>query len=343
MSNPLVELGITSFGYAFGQDQDVATVAGDYVGDPERVLAWGCHTFHRAADDVTATMLAARAAQDALDRQALSADMLDLVVLADSEMPEYLHWDGSAALARELKTGTTQTLLLHEGCGAGVTGLGYVAGIMAIQPEIETALFVAVNRVSEFHRNRMAVNNSVHSDAAVAVVLRRGHRSNQWLSTEQFTDPEFCDWFRSDYGGAAAPVPPDGWSGMTAAPGMERIQEHFDRDPDRLRQFLKLRNERVIDVVDKACTRAGISRADLAHVIYINDRREAIGEIAGPLGLSIEHTNAELSGGHGHMGAADQLVSLGQHLERGDLSPGDIVALCGMSIGMRWCCTLVRI
>ena len=41
------------------------------------------------------------------------------------------------------------------------------AGQLAIQPELQTVLFVAVNRVSEFHRNRMNVNNAVHSDGAV--------------------------------------------------------------------------------------------------------------------------------------------------------------------------------
>ena len=29
MTQPLVKLGIAGFGYAFGEDQDVATVAGD--------------------------------------------------------------------------------------------------------------------------------------------------------------------------------------------------------------------------------------------------------------------------------------------------------------------------
>jgi 3-oxoacyl-[acyl-carrier-protein] synthase-3 len=57
----------------------------------------------------------------------------------------------------------------------------------------------------------------------------------------------------------------------------------------------------------------------------------------------VEHTNAALAAGHGHMGSADQLVGLGEHLERGDLHPGDLVAMSGISIGMRWYCTLIRI
>lgn len=343
MNGRNVDLGIASFGFAFGEDQDVAATAGDYVTDPERVLKWGYRTFHRAADNVHATDLAAGAAQQALDRLGISADALDLVVLANSEMPEYTHWDSAAALARKLKIERTQTLLLNEGCGSGVTGLYYVASTMAMQPEIQTALFVAVNRVSEFHRNRMNVNNSVHSDGAVATVLRRNHPDNRWLATDQFTDPEYSDLLRTEFGGAVHPQPPDGRFGLDTPSGYEKIHEHFGKDPRRLRKFLAERNQRILDVIDNACGRAGISRADIAHVIYINDSAAGIAAIAEPLGLPPHRSNARFAPEHGHMGAADQLTSLGLHLESGDLATGDVVALCGMSTGMHWCATLIQI
>lgn len=335
--------GIGGFGYAFGADLQVSNAASDYVTDPERVLRWGCQTFHRAADPVTATALATDAARDVLSRVSLSPDAIDLVALAVSEVPEYLHWDPSAALARELGVGERQTMLLTEGCASGVTGLGSIAGVFAIQPEINTVLFVAVNRVSEFHRNRMNVNNAVHSDGAVAVILRRGHPRNQWLSTEQFTDPELCDWFRSDYGGAMAPVPPPGWSSMTADAGNERIHAHFDKSPRRLREFLGLLNTRSFDVIDRACQRAEVSRDALTHLLYLNDSRDVIEDVARSIGIPLEHTNVAMAARHGHMGAADQLTSLGLLLEAGQIGPGDLVALSGTSIGMRWYCSLVRI
>lgn len=342
MDRQSVELGIVGFGFAFGEDQDVKQTAGHYVTDPERVVRWGYQTFHRAADGVTPTALAAQAAQEVLARLSLSADDLDLVAVATSEMPEYPYWDTSAALARELKIRQTQTLLLNEGCASGVTGLGVVAGLCAIQPELNTVLFVAVNRVSEFHRNRMNVNNAVHSDGAVAAVLRRGHPGCRWLATDQLTDPELCDWFRTDYGGAVAPVPPPDWSSATAPSGTERVQAHFKKDPQRLRAFGELLNARVLEVIDGACRRAGVSRDQLARVIYINDP-DGIQDICDVSGIPPERTNADFSVKHGHMGAADQLVALGQYLERGELAPGDLVALCGISIGMRWYCTLIQV
>lgn len=340
---PLVRFGILGFGYAFGQDADVTEAAGGYVTDPERVVRWGYRTFHRAAEGITATNLAAAAARDALAKLGLEAGDIDLVVLATSEMPDYLHWDTSAGLSRELGIERTQTLLLNEGCASGVTGLGIVAGQLAVQPELQTVLFVAVNRVSEYHRNRMNVNNAVHSDGAVAAVLRRGHDQLRWLSTEQFTHPELCDFFRTDFGGAVAPVPPADWSTANAPSGLERVLAHFQKDPKQLREFQGQLSGRVTEVIERACERAGVKSGDLAHIIYINDSADTIEEVAAPFGISVQHTNAEISAEHGHMGAADQLISLGQHLDRGELKPGDLVALSGISIGMRWYCTLIQI
>ncbi|MEV6907365.1 3-oxoacyl-[acyl-carrier-protein] synthase III C-terminal domain-containing protein [Amycolatopsis sp. NPDC051071] len=342
MPRPLAEFGIAGFGYAFGDDQDVERTAGSYVADPERIIRWGYQTFHRAGDGVTSTALAAEAARDALTRAEVDPADVDLVVLANSELAEYPYWDSSAALARELKIRERQTMLLTEGCACGVTGLGSVAGQLLLQPELGTVLFTAVNRVSEFHRNRMNVNNAVHSDGAVAVVLRRGHDRNEWLATEQFTDSDFCDWFRTDVGGSVTPVPPPGWSSSTAPSGTERVQAHFRKDPRQLEKFSEQLNARVVEVIDRVCRRAGVRRADLARFFYINDP-DGIADLATVLDIPLARTNHDLAIEHGHMGAADQLIALGAHLDDGGLNSGDLVALAGISIGMRWYCTLFRV
>jgi 3-oxoacyl-[acyl-carrier-protein] synthase-3 len=342
MADQLVNVGIAAMGCAFGEDQDVKQTAGDYVTDPERVIRWGYHTFHRAADGVTPVALAAPAARAALAQAELEPSDLDLVVVATSEMPEYPYWDSAAGLARDLGIRKTQTLLLNEACASGVTGLGITAGQMALEPELNTILFVAANRVSEYHRNRMNVNNAVHSDGAVAAVMRRGHPANRWLSTAQFTDPEFCDWFRTEYGGSVAPVAPPGWSSATAPSGTERVQAHFGKDPDRLQAFRTLLNSRVVEVIDRACDRAGVRRDQLARVVYINDP-DGIEDIAQAGGFPLERTNVASAVMHGHMGAADQLVALSEYVERGEVTTGDLVALCGIGIGLRWYCTLIQV
>jgi len=338
---PPVQLGIAGFGYAYGEPQNVEKTAPSFVKDPERIMAWGYHTFHRAADDVTSIDLAAEASRDVLKRMDMSTSDVDLLVLAISDMQDYLNWDSSAALARKLEMREWQTQLLTEGCSSGVTGLTAIAGTMLLQPEVNNVLFVAVNRVSEYHRNRMRVNNAVHSDGAVATIVRRGHERNQWLATAQFTDPDFTDWFRNDFGGAVAPVAPEGWSSATAPLGHERVHAHFQKDPKRMRAFGEQAVYRSVQVTDQACERAGVSRDDVAHYIYINDP-DGIVDIAKELELPLECTNHAIAAARGHIGAADGLAALGDMIEQGTIAPGDLVAIGGISIGLRWYTTLIR-
>jgi 3-oxoacyl-[acyl-carrier-protein] synthase-3 len=120
------------------------------------------------------------------------------------------------------------------------------------------------------------------------------------------------------------------------------VQAHFHKDPHQLRAFNDQLNSRVVDVIERACLRAGVRRGDLARFIYINDP-DGITDLAGLLDLPRDRTNLDLAVAHGHMGAADQLAALGTYVDRGELNPGDLVALVGISIGMRWYCTLVRV
>jgi len=330
---PPVELGIASTAVSLGEATDVAATAQDYVPDPERVVRWGYRTFHRAPDGVTATDLAAAAARDALARAGCDVKDVDLVVLASSDVPEFLHWDGSAALARALGARDTPTLMLTQGCSSGVTAFGDIAGAMAIRESVDTALFVTVGRVDETYRNRMQINNCLFSDGAAAAVLRRGHDRLRWLATEQLTDGDFCEFFQVGHDSAAE----------QELGTLERIQRHFDRDPRKLKSFIDQINDRTACVIDRACASVGVERADLSRVIFLNDNQQAFADLSRVLGIPRDRTNAELATHYGHVAGADQLICLHEHVERGELTEGDLVALAGVSLGMHWFCTLIQV
>lgn len=337
-----VRFGVAGLAIALGEEKDVGATATDYVDDPERILRWGYRSFHEASEDVTSTDLAADAAVRAMHDAHVDADQLDMIVLADSDIPEYLHWDPSAALARALGVRQTPTLLLTQACASGVTGFGNIAGAMAIRPDVDVVLFVAVNRVSAAYRNRMTTSTCLGSDGAAAAVLRRDHDRLRWMSTEQLTDPEYCDFYRAEYGGSRSPIAPAGRAN-TDITVMMRVQEHFDRDPALVKGFIEELGARVATVVKRACQRAGVPMDQLSRLVYINDNKHSLREVAGAVGIPVEKTNIELASRYGHLGCADQLVCLHGHLERNELASGDLVALTGVSGGMHWFCTLLRV
>ncbi|MGW0395589.1 3-oxoacyl-[acyl-carrier-protein] synthase III C-terminal domain-containing protein [Streptomyces sp. NPDC003042] len=338
-----VEMGIVATGTAFGERRGVAETAARYVPYPEDVAALGYAAYHRVAAGVTATDLAAEAAREALENADLAVADLDLIIVGNSDVPEYLGWDSSAAVAKALGAHGTPTVLFTQACAAWSLALDHAAGAMALSPQTRTVLVVLVNVLSETHTNRMDFNGSVASDGAVAAVLQQGHPRFRRLSSAHFTNPEFADLFRIEFGGSAVPVPPAGRGNLDVDP-MVAVYEHFGRDPERFRGFVEEINGRLADVVDQALARAGRDRTDLARLIYLNDNQRAIRQAADAIGLPPGRTNAELAAELGHMGAADQLVCLWRHVEAGELALGDLVALAGVaSPGMHWFCTLIEV
>lgn len=345
MSNIDSLFGIKAYGVTLGEPALVKDTAKHYVDDPEKVMQWGCDTYHCASEDVFGVDLAFSASNKALSHADIAADQVDMVVYATSEMPEYLYWDSAAALARRLNCERVKTMLLNnEGCGAGIKALSQVAGVFLSQPAVNTILLSVTNRVSEYHRNRMNINNAVHSDGAVTVILERGFAHNRYLASEHFCYPEFCDFFRGDYGGAKVPVLPDDLNSSANA-GYIKLHEHFAGDVDRMQYFLKkIRLEKLIEVLECACKNACIAPSMLSHLFYINDARVgAIEEIAANFNLSLEQTNYKLATQYGHVGAADQLLALCHGLGEDLFKSGDYIGLCGISTGMQWCACVFSI
>ncbi|MFG2645281.1 3-oxoacyl-ACP synthase III family protein [Streptomyces sp. NPDC048370] len=339
---PPADFGILGLAHALGDPRDVAATAADYVDDPDRVLLWGYRTYHRSPEGTTPTALAARAATKALAKAGVDPRDLDLVVVADSSVPDYLLWDASTALAREIGATASPTLLLTQGCASGVTAFQHIAGTFATREDVDTVLLVAVNQASEAHTNRMRSNTLLSSDGAAAAVLRRGHGRLRWLATEQITDPTYNDFYRVEYGGAAAPFPPEGTANLDVDP-LALVYRHFRREPEHLAKFVRTLNTRVRTVYERACDRAGVDTDQVAKFLFLNDNQDSIADIAKAVGVPLERTNAALGADLGHCGGADQLICLDTYLERGDLVEGDVVALAGISIGMHWYCTLLTV
>lgn len=90
----------------------------------------------------------------------------------------------------------------------------------------------------------------------------------------------------------------------------------------------------VVEVVDRACRRAGVRRADLARLVHLHDPA-AIAPVAALAGMPLTSTNAGLD-------ATGPFAALEHYADRDALDPGDLVALTGVVDGSRWYCTLLE-
>ncbi|MFI6996237.1 3-oxoacyl-ACP synthase III family protein [Nocardia sp. NPDC050175] len=342
-SAPAVRFGIVAFGKSLPEPSEVAGAAADYTAELDRVRGWGYRRFHRAPDGVGLTDLAVAAGTEALAAAGVAASDVDLVVLAIADLAEYLYWDPAAATQARLGAHHAEAVLINQACGGGVAAFDLVAGKFAAHPGYRTALLIGANRVCEPYWNRMEINTSIYSDGAAAAVLRRDHGACRWQATEFITDGTYADFMRMDVGAAAHPFTPETAGRPRVRSPQDRLDEFFAGDVRKMFAFLSTLRARSREVVDAACTRVGSTRADLRRVIHFNDNARQLAELATELGIPTARTNVDIALDHGHVGCADQLLTLQHLLAEGDLTAGDLVALTSTSSGMHWICTLLRV
>lgn len=337
-------LGLVAFGRALGERIAVADIAADYSDDPERITGYGYEHVYRCPPSLGVTDLAEQAGASALRAAGLRADEIDLVVLAVTDLTEYLYWDAAADLQRRLGATRAEAVLMTQACTSGVVCLDAVAGKFATHPEYQTALVVAANRTCEQYWNRLDTQPLLFSDGAAAAVAARDHPELRLRGTEIRTDGRWADFFRLDTGGSARPFPAD----VAVRPEELRtrdawsIMEHFDYDAERLGSFMHELDACAAAVIELACQRAGRSAADLSKLVFTHDTAVAYESLCAELGLPAERTNLALAAAHGHLGAADQLHDLAVYRDSGELCAGDLIALAGRGRGMHWACSLLE-
>ncbi|TJZ44127.1 3-oxoacyl-ACP synthase [Streptomyces piniterrae] len=340
-----MNFGLMSFGTALGERAPVAEIASSYTRDVERVLEYGYRNIHRCPPDTGISDLAHEAALRALAEAGVEADELDLVVLAITDLPEYLYWDPSAHLQHRLGARRAETVLITQGCVGGITCLDEIAGRFATHPDYRRALVVGANRTIEAYWNRMETHSLLFSDGATAAVVGRDHERRRWRASEAVTDGRYAGFFLLEKGGSAAPFGAGGTASdeepVAVRDGWD-IMEYFDYDTDAFSAFVEMMNQRVADVVAEACRRVGVETTDLARVVLLNDNARTMNEVAKKLGVPAERTNLQVSMEYGHFGAADHLFNLDRLHRSGGIRPGELVALAGMGRGMHWACSIIE-
>ncbi|WP_326782483.1 3-oxoacyl-ACP synthase [Streptomyces longwoodensis] len=337
-----VDFGIAALASVLGEPRDVAEQARNQGANPHVVATMGFRTVHKAPPGTTTTAFGVAAARAALDKAGLYLSQIDYLVVVSSNVPEYLQWDLSAAVARDLGLRDVPTLSLAQGCLSAVQAFEYIAGLFSTRSELQTVLLVSAELVCEEHTNRLGNGTNADSDGAVAAVLRRGQSSLRWLASEQLTDPAYADFFRLEYGGRAAPSPPPGRSNRDNDPA-RAIFDFFDGAAQPFAEYARMTDARIADAIDGACKRAGMERSDLAKIILLHSNQVTFRRVAKVLGVPLEQTNAALAAKLGHFGGLDPLVCLDIYTDRRTFAPGDKVALAGMSSGLHWFCTLLQV
>ncbi|MFD4506719.1 3-oxoacyl-ACP synthase III family protein [Streptomyces sp. NPDC058457] len=272
-----------------------------------------------AAPDEATSDLAARAAENALERAGIEAGRIDYLVVStstgDHPQPPTSHLVQQAIGAHR-----AACLDVNVVCSGFVYGLGLVRGLLALQPGA-VALVVAADvysRILDFTDRRTAV---LFADGAGAAVLGSVPEPYGILDVDLVGRGDAARLIRVEAGGSRQPA-----SHETVDAG----DHYFRMDGRGVRDFVM---EHVPPALERLVTRAGLTLDAIDHFVPHQPNGVLLTELAERAGLGGARVHRTLEK-YGNVGSASVAVTLDEAARSGELADGDTVLLSGFGGGM---------
>ena len=270
-----------------------------------------------APEDWSASDLALRAAQQALERAGKTAEDVDLIILG-TDSPDYITPATSVVLQAKLGAKNAGTFDVGCACASFPTAISNAAGLMATNPGLKTVLVVSVYLM----HNLAAENDPMvffYGDGAGAAVLERGEEPG-FVAAAFRADGTYAKNWLIQTGGTAEPT--------TAA----AVQEgrHLVRMVERYPP--EINNEGWPKLVRMVAANGNFAVSDIDFVIFTQVRKPTIELVMADLGLPMEKTHTVMER-WGYTGSACIPMALHDAIAQKKIKPGDLVVLIGSGVG----------
>jgi 3-oxoacyl-[acyl-carrier-protein] synthase-3 len=285
----------------------------------------GIRSRHIAGPDENTSDLALAAARKAMDDAGITADQIDLIVLATTT-PD--HTFPATATRIQAALGMTRGMAfdLQAVCSGFVFALAVAENFIRLG-QARTALVIGAETFSRILDWEDRTTCVLFGDGAGAVVLQAADSEGTSddrgvLSTHLHSDGRYYDilWV-------------DGGPSSTQSTGHVRMagQEVFRQAVSRLSE-----------VVREALDATGLKAADIDWLVPHQANKRIIDGIARKLGLPPDRVVSTVDH-HGNTSAASIPLALAEAMGDGRIKPGDLVLMEAIGGGLSWGAALVRI
>ncbi len=270
-----------------------------------------------APDDWSASDLALRASQQALERAGKTAADVDLIILG-TDSPDYITPATSVVLQGKLGAKNAGTFDVGCACASFPTAISNAAGLMATNPALKTVLVVAV-----YQMHKLAADDDpmvfFYGDGAGAAILERGEAPGFVAAAFQ-ADGTYAKKWLIQSGGTVEPT--------TAAALNEgrHLVKMLERYPP------EINNDGWPRLVRKVAENGGFAVEDIDFVIFTQVRKPTIELVMQNLNLPMEKTHTIMER-WGYTGSACIPMALDNALQQKKIKPGDLVVLIGSGVG----------
>lgn len=286
----------------------------------------GIRERHFAPENETTATMATEAAKKALAKAGVSAEKVNLIVLATAS-PDYLSFPATANLVQKALgvPSSCAAFDLHAACTGFIYALSVAHAFLSSSSDMEYALVIAsetLSRIMDWKDRSTAV---LFGDGAAAMLVHKSASRNSVL-----------DYVLHSDGNAEALLRPKGGAYCHK---FDSVEETFLKMDGRLVYNFAVHS--LGEVIQEILTRSHLEFSDIAWVVPHQANFRIIEAMCGRRHWDVDRffMNLEYIG---NTSAASIPVALAEMEEKNLLKPGQRLILAGFGAGLTWGAALVE-
>lgn len=271
-------------------------------------------------DESTADLCVA-AAKEALLNAGITADMLNLLIVA-TDTPEYISPSTASVVQYRLGAVKAGTFDLNTACAGFVTALDTASKFIKADDNYEYILVIGAYAMSKYLDLTDKKTVTLFADGAGAVVLKaNADNTKGYLTSSLYTEGEYADWMGIYAGGTHMP-----------------ITSEVVENKDHLLKFVKKFPKEVNPVtwtrmITAACEKINIAPADISHFMLTQININTIWETLDNLKTDRARAHTIMDR-YGYTGSAAIPMVFDEVWRQGKIKEGDIVCFMGSGGGL---------
>ncbi len=290
----------------------------------------GIRERHILATDESAADIATRAAENALQNAGISAEDLDLIILA-TDTPEYLSPGTSVVVQHRLGAKNAGTFDTNCACAGFVTAFDTAFKYIIADAQYKNVLVIGVYAMTKFLDWTEKKTATIFADGAGAIVLQTDESGKSGILTSKLEAMgEYHDFLGIFAGGSKTPI-----TAEVLENGYYNKVRFAKRTPP------EINFEGWQRIVKELLARENLSLDDVDLYLWTQVNLSTIKEVMTALGQPFEKTHTIMEK-WGYTGSACIPMVMHAALEHGKLKRGDIVVLCASGGGINMAAMVLR-
>jgi len=272
-------------------------------------------------DNQSTADLAVNAAWKALESAQITADQLDLLIVA-TDTPEYISPSTASVVQYRIGAKKAGTFDINTACAGFVTALDTAGKFIRADENYNYVLVIGAYAMSKYLDLTDKKTVTLFADGAAAMVLKSEVNSESgFLTGSLFTDGQYNDWMGIYAGGTRQPV-------------THEVIENKDHLLKFVKKFPKEINPTIwIKMIKESCEKVNILPTQIDYYFFTQININTIWETLDNLGVekSKAHTIMDK---YGYTGSACIPMAFDDAVKKGKVKKGDLLCFMGSGGGL---------